>query len=63
VFSNEEKKVLADTFIDKLLDALNDVAGTEPTTDVTTTTTADVTTTTPTLATPEDVVEPALSSE
>ena len=50
--SSEERKVLEESFIDKLLNALSDVAGTDSSLDVTVTE-----------QTPEEVVKSALSSE
>ena len=54
-FNNEERKVLDESFIEQLLNAINDVSGTERSPDGS----AD----TVTESTPEETVKPALSSE
>ena len=51
-FSSEERKVLDESFIEKLLNAINDVTTDKPDQGLE-----------PTESTPEEVVEPALSSE
>jgi hypothetical protein len=51
-FVNEQRTVLAESFVDKLINALSEVASTNPNLDATVTE-----------QTPEEVVKPALSSE